>query len=218
MAASTYIYGFVFAVTVTAASPARSGCEISQAMLPLQEAVQSFQDNVPQEDAKLGKLSDNITESSSKLRLLLPRSPNAVPQSFCRSLAALGSILSKAITNAPSNTPIIESVADDLNLKVDFLSKNLALTTPRYEIAVTVSTKLNGADVSGYMVSANPLLYDGSTEPLFAFPKLSSPTTMALPPGKYVIAASQGAQINCRRQLDVGLSGERDLSTDCPLQ
>ncbi|MER9546464.1 hypothetical protein NKI72_31295 [Mesorhizobium sp. M0437] len=211
----TFIFGLSSAIVTL---PAKAECQLSEAMLPIQESIQSLQDNIEDGNVQLQTLSNKLVDESAQLRSLLPRPPKGVPASFCTSLAGLGSLLGQAAVKPDLTIPIIQSVADDLSLKVAFLTKNLALDSLRYAVSVTVSTKLSGSEVSGYIISANPLIYEDNAEPLFAFPQLSSPTTMDLPPGKYSIAASKEGKASCKRQLDVGGNGEKALNADCPLQ
>jgi hypothetical protein len=120
------------------------------------------------------------------------------------------------VTDVKQAIAIVSDVSADLNLKIAS-SASLGIGPAfRGVIEVTVLTKQDDTQVSGYLVHANPIRWKNSN-PMFSFPGLSSPTTHSIPPGIYEIVALRGDKA-VRRTADVGLSGQDKVTIDVPVR
>jgi hypothetical protein len=81
-------------------------------------------------------------------------------------------------------------------------------------VNLTVRTKLDNAEVGGWQIFYRLKCDESGGDPE-TFPKISSPTKKALPPGRYLIWAKKGAKVSDKTPVTIGSSG--DLDWDIPV-
>ena len=81
-------------------------------------------------------------------------------------------------------------------------------------VNLTVHTKVENAEVGGWQIFYR-LRCDESRGDPETFPKMSSPTKKALPPGRYLVWAKKGPKVSDKTPVTIGSSG--DLDWDIPV-
>jgi hypothetical protein len=154
-----------------------------------------------------------VSSLRSQVRLMkdvTARFKGAAQPDYLKALSSDAALLKLALAqpdNSISNETI-KFVRDDLALKVRFEASIAgAQDSFRGKVQVSVSTKRNGADVSGLIVGANPRLWQDNSQLMFPIGP-SSPAHGSLPPGIYrMVVTRAGGQLVVTQDCSIGLAG-----------
>ncbi|MBS0523073.1 MAG: hypothetical protein JSS04_05485 [Proteobacteria bacterium] len=140
------------------------------------------------------------------------------PPAYIRVIDFYAALLKTALTAPPAEKrAIVDSVAADLSLKLDFATAAPQLAgQPPMQVDVRVFTRRFNQQIDGYQISWNPQLYSGQ-EPMFTFLNLTSPATGTLPPGRYTMLVVKDHVVVSRETEQIGLGGERSIDVVAPL-
>lgn len=171
-----------------------------------------------------GDRADSVkqaAELTSKINRLQDITRDADPKSLALYAAVLKhhSDLLVQASLAPDRVQaaaIVSDVSADLDLKIASSASLGVGPAFRGVIEVTVHTKRDGNEVSGYIIHTNPIRWKDS-DPMFSFPMLSSPSTHKIPPGIYDVVATRAGQTPLRRTANIGLTGEDKVSVEIPV-
>jgi hypothetical protein len=81
-------------------------------------------------------------------------------------------------------------------------------------VNLTIRTKINDAEVGGWQIFYRLKCDEAGGDPE-TFPKISSPTKKALPPGRYFVWAKKGGKVSDKTPVTIGSNG--DLDWDIPV-
>lgn len=140
--------------------------------------------------------------------------PQAERRDYAKSLAAQADLLATAKTASDTRSlEIVRDVNADLMLKAQARQLGAANALRGY-VQVTVRTKRGGGEVRGLVVGANPVALAGAANPMFRFATLSSPTSRALPPGRYEFLLLYDNVVVSRQRADVGIASGDNVDLD----
>jgi hypothetical protein len=137
-----------------------------------------------------------------------------IPQFYRLQLTAdaweLGIVAKAVFGRAPVEvtrwTDQLDEVGWDLSSKANFAKKNSA--NPFGSVTITMVTKAGEREVSGYEVWYSPKGLDKYKELHVSSGKLSSPTSISIPPGNYVFWTVKAGKPGPPKQVnDVGVDG-----------
>jgi hypothetical protein len=136
--------------------------------------------------------------------------PDQITRDYIQSLAFDAQLLNEALKPGSQSEQkfILESVRDDLELKIRFESAvSGAKDTFRGKIAVSVKTKTGATERAGLVVAANPRRWPNAT-PMFPL-GVSSPARGSMPPGIYqFIATTADGKLVAKQDFSIGLNGQ----------
>nr|WP_294815387.1 hypothetical protein [uncultured Sphingomonas sp.] len=140
--------------------------------------------------------------------------PQAERRDYAKSLIAQADLLATARTASDIRSlEIVRDVNADLMLKVQARQLGAANALRGY-VQVTVHTKRASGEVRGLVVGANPVALAGAANPMFRFAKLSSPTSRALPPGRYEFLLLYDNVVVSRQRADIGIASSDAIDLD----
>lgn len=182
----------------------------SDAFFPLNQAIAILADS-----ARADALVTEINEArvlSQKLEERFSASAIDVPEDYAKTLKFDARLLREAALekNGQADVALVREVLEDLRAKrLASESKGMGANTFTFSplIGVTITTKSKGGVANGYLVHCNPRRFAEATTAMFVFGKPTSPTSYALPPGKYVCSVSEGSNVRVRQEVPVGLTG-----------
>jgi hypothetical protein len=140
--------------------------------------------------------------------------PPAQRAEYARTLDAQTRLLEAALPTATGGREAAQDIAADLAVKAS--ARRLgAANALAGRITVNARTLRGARPVSGLVVTATPVaLASRGGDPMFRFPRLSSPTSMPMPPGRYVFVLKQGDRVVGREPVSVGLTSRDTLDLD----
>jgi hypothetical protein len=140
--------------------------------------------------------------------------PQAERRDYAKSLAAQAELLATAATASDARSlEIVRDVNADLMLKAQARQLGAA-NALRGFVQVTVRTRRGSGEVRGLVVGANHVALAGAADPMFRFATLSSPTSRALPPGRYEFLLSYNNVVIARQRADVGIASGDKVDLD----
>jgi hypothetical protein len=162
-----------------------------------------------------------VVELRSKINRLQDITKDADAQNLALYAAVLKHhsdlLVQASLTPDPGQAAaIVSDISADLDLKIASSASLGVGPAFRGVIEVTVHTKRDGTEISGYMIHSNPIRWKDS-DPMFSFPQLSSPSTYKIPPGIYEVVATRAGQTPLRRTVNIGLAGEDKVPVEIPV-
>lgn len=182
----------------------------SDAFFPLNQAIAILADSARGE--ALAKEVNEVRELSRKLENRFSAAGIDVPDDYSKTLQFDAKLLREAArgNGGQSDVALVREVIEDLRAKrLAAESKGMGANTGMFSplIGVAITTKSNGSVANGYLVYCNPRRFAEATTAMFVFVKPTSPTSYAMPPGKYVCSVTQGGNVRARQEVPVGLTG-----------
>lgn len=201
-----------FAALVIA--PAAHAQSVERAIGALQSTVDSLA-NDPEKGPTIP--SSDLSDLRSRIDQLdggAGSLPKKARREYAMSLEAQADLLATAKTASdPRSAEIVRDVNADLALKAHARSFGAANALRGY-VNVTVRTKRENDEVRGYVVGANPVALAGAADPMFRFAALSSPTSRALPPGRYEFLLLHNNLVVSRQRADIGITSGDTVDLD----
>jgi hypothetical protein len=207
-----FVTGLLAAALLSA--PAARAQSVGTAIDSLQSTADSLANDAPSE-AKIpaGELS-NLRARIEQLDGGVASIPQAERRDYAKSLAAQADLLATAKTASDTRSlEIVRDVNADLMLKVQARQLGAA-NALRGHVQVTVRTKRASGEVRGLVVGANPVALAGAANPMFRFATLSSPTSRALPPGRYEFLLLYDNVVVSRQRADIGIASGNNVDLD----
>ena len=205
---AAFTWALAAGVTVAAAQGTRAE-EVTRAFDQLQSSVAAAERSGALSEADklvLARLKTQVRD----LRTVYSIAPNTVWAGYSKVIGYEATLLQRAIdpAHAGETSTIVNAVASDIAAK-----RNFTLAIPAFggqppsSIKVTVVTKKDGKEESGFLIRCNPLLY-ADAQPMFFFNNPSSPTDADLAPGSYVFIAMKDGVVVARQNVTVGATGD----------
>lgn len=162
------------------------------------------------QDQSIKEIQDNFNIIDSRLKDL----PEEQRSDYTKSLNAQITLLNKAAQGDVSDETALylENVRADLNLK-----RRLVMTADPGSfgaINVAVIPKRAGIPINNLTVAAAPIALVDSPQDYYRFPKLSSPTSRQLPPGRYMFFVYRGTKELVRQLQDVGSMSRSNITLE----
>ena len=113
--------------------------------------------------------------------------------------------------NAAVRRQLLADARADMEVKLIYASWNG--TSDDYSVSLSVVTVRRGRPIDGYQVGVVPMRFQGA-EPLFLLPRLSSPASGEVPPGRYELVVRDGKRELARQVFRVGVTGRSSESIE----
>lgn len=162
-------------------------------------------------DAKAAELLDGIKSSVQVLLTQWGKDVTDGPKAYYAGLTGDDELLKNLLDKKPPKAQtqkVLQAVADDLRIKAAHCVKSpegwAAL------IKVVVVTRKGGKVIPEHAVWFVPLGWADVVERWQRFPRLSSPTENPLPPGVYMMRASNGESV----PIEIGGDGKNQQEVD----